>query len=303
MLNFNLLQVAAIFTFSLSAAALSEPKCGVNGYVSPWGYNSGNGPIAWSSFTKIPEIGNAVEKCNIARTSTHQSPVVIRPSVMDKTDKETKLDWKLGHEGRELEFEFNGHTVEAMLENKTIPLTSTLNGDPWKFEQFHFHTPSEHTHGAGDEDKPVRFPLEVHFVHSSGSRNAVLGIWFKLDDSTLNPFLEEVTKNIGDLKNCGDTTKELLVLSEKTFGGVKEFVEAHATVGNSNITTYEGSLTTPPCSEGVNWFVVQQPMAISTTQLKKFQAVLGHNSRCTKSEWRKAGWSIDVDSRSNDCKA
>lgn len=135
MLNFNLLQVAAIFTFSLSAAALSEPKCGVNGYVSPWGYNSGNGPIAWSSFTKIPEIGNAVEKCNIARTSTHQSPVVIRPSVMDKTDKETKLDWKLGHEGRELEFEFNGHTVEAMLENKTIPLTSTLNGDPWKFEQ------------------------------------------------------------------------------------------------------------------------------------------------------------------------
>lgn len=138
MLNFNLLQVAAIFTFSLSAAALPEPKCGVNGYVSPWGYNSENGPIAWSSFIQIPNIGNAVGTCNIDRTSTHQSPVVIRPNVMDKTEKETKLGWNLGDKGHEFKFEYNGHTVEAMLEteNKNIvPLISTLNGDPWTFEQ------------------------------------------------------------------------------------------------------------------------------------------------------------------------
>ncbi|KAI5845672.1 alpha carbonic anhydrase [Morchella snyderi] len=303
MLNLNFLQVAAIFTFSLSAAALSEPKCGVNGYVSPWGYNSENGPIAWPTFTKIPGVEDLVATCNITRSSTHQSPVVIRPSVMNKTERVTKLAWGLGHKGHKLEFEFDGHTVEAKLENKDTSLTSTLNGDSWKFEQFHFHTPSEHTYGAVDEDKPARFPLEVHFVHSSGGRKAVLGIWFKLDDFTPNPFLEEVTKNINDLKKCGDRTKEPLVLSEKTFGGVQEFVEAHATIGNSNITTYEGSLTTPPCTEGVNWFVVQQPMIISTTQLEKFQGILGHNSRCTKSEWNKAGWSVDVDDRSNNCKA
>jgi carbonic anhydrase len=127
--------------------------------------------------------------------------------------------------------------------------------------EFHFHSPSEHTINH------QHFDLELHIVHTADTQAgpkhlSVIGILFKVNDNAgPHPFIDAL-----DAQNTGKAVK----------------VDIQSLLGSKvnsklNYFSYEGSLTTPPCTEGVTWYVVEAPQTITSAQLKIMtQAKLGN---------------------------
>jgi carbonic anhydrase len=141
----------------------------------------------------------------------------------------------------------NGHTVQV-----NVPEAGTLelDGKTYAFAQFHFHAPSEHT-VDGDH-----WPMEWHFVHKAEDGSlAVLGVLVE-EGPAWQPF-DIIIESLPFEENIED----------KVYGQVDiaaflpELTAAYR---------YDGSLTTPPCSEGVEWSVLQGTITMSTEQMEAF---------------------------------
>jgi carbonic anhydrase len=150
----------------------------------------------------------------------------------------------------------NSHTIQI-----NTPKGNKINIDKNEYEllQFHFHTPSEHALQG------KRTPLEVHFVNKNSDGNlAVLGVFFKLGKRN-----KELTAMFNHLPSSGETKK----VSREKINLSKLFPKS------KNYYTYSGSLTTPPCSEIVTWYVYKDNIEISQDQLKKFKKLFKMNAR------------------------
>ncbi|KAI9353891.1 alpha carbonic anhydrase [Obelidium mucronatum] len=163
-------------------------------------------------------------------------------------------------------FEFlnNGHTLQLQLKQSTPALLShEINGLDYTVQQVHFHSPSEHH----IEEK--YFPLEAHFVHATadGKLN-VIGLFFEIGDE--NPWFEQFIDNIPTATN--QTTKVNRLNMNPIISAIED----------SEFFSYTGSLTTPPCTEGVLWLVAREPLSISQDQLEKLTKVMPFNSRTTQ---------------------
>jgi len=147
----------------------------------------------------------------------------------------------------------NGHTVQI---NYDAGSTLTVSGHTFNLVQFHFHTPSEN---AVDGQL---FPMEAHLVHADKDGNlAVVGVLF--EEGTSNPLLDKLwpsmpTKAGEDVNN-----------SDMTFS-VEEMLPTDRSYYHFN-----GSLTTPPCTEGVSWYVLKTPATVSRAQFTMFNTVIG----------------------------
>lgn len=155
----------------------------------------------------------------------------------------------------------NGHTIQA---NYDPGSTLAVDGQVWEVKQFHFHTESEHT----VEGTP--YAMEMHIVHQAESgERAVLGV----------------------LITAGETDNEALAAIWEHLPGEEREAEV---VGGVTINVgdllpaalsawrYDGSLTTPPCSEGIRWHVLDTPIQASDTQIAAFAAIIGENARPTQ---------------------
>lgn len=134
--------------------------------------------------------------------------------------------------------------------------TMALGGSVWEMDSFHFHSPAEHTIDG------VRHPLEGHFVHKNEEgKLAVVGILYEESDIN-NPFLAQFTDDIP----MTEGQEHLCTIAPPTFeAGTKYF-------------RYEGSLTTPPCTEQVTWSVVEQTQSVTKNQLSKFNDAVPFNN-------------------------
>jgi Carbonic anhydrase len=149
----------------------------------------------------------------------------------------------------------NGHTIQANCAGSGHTL---IAGTRFELVQFHFHHPSEHL-VAGK-----RFPLECHFVHKSGSGQlAVLGV-----------FIKEGAENAGLAKVFAAMPKE--AGAQVPAGAMNPGTLLPAARGYYR---YAGSLTTPPCSEGVLWTVFREPIEASPAQIAQFAALFPMNAR------------------------
>jgi len=155
----------------------------------------------------------------------------------------------------------NGHTLQA------TPLpggdnTIDLDGERFTLAQFHVHTPSEH-HVDGHEHD-----MELHLVHVAASgRIAVLAVFYDVGDS--DPALAELFDRIpGELGQAGN---------QLTLQGTID--PAALLPEHSRVVHYTGSLTTPPCSEGVLWNIELEPRQLSRGQLDALRHVYPHNAR------------------------
>lgn len=154
--------------------------------------------------------------------------------------------------------------VAAILVAATV-VSSAQEGAPpphWGYEgefalkQFHFHSPSENT------IRGRSFPMEAHLVHVDGKGNlAVVALMFEEGEG--NAVLEKIWQKVPKVENG----KEAL----------RPEVSAAELLGrNRDYYRYSGSLTTPPCSEGVRWLVLKHPAKASAEQLGLLVRTLGH---------------------------
>lgn len=211
-----------------------------------WGYSGPGGPDHWGELA--PENIN----CKIGK---NQSPIDLRDNVAVGTTGLPQLD--IVYQDVPLKVVNNGHTVQI-----NYPLGSYIKVAEHRYEllQFHFHTPSEH------KKEGFNYPMEVHLVHKDGDGHlAVMGILFQEgeENEALNTLLSNLPKQVG---------KQEVHQNES-------LNPAGFMPGNKDFYKYSGSLTTPPCSEGVYWMVFKQPIQASAEQIQQMNSLMGDNSR------------------------
>ncbi len=149
----------------------------------------------------------------------------------------------------------NGHTLQV-----NIPTggSITLEGKSYALKQFHFHHPSEHTVDG------KAFPLEVHLVHAASDGDlAVVGVLF--EEGAANPALDPIW-----------ATAPIKEGEARINAQIDPYRFLPPVVG---VYRYEGSLTTPPCSETVHWTVMATPATASASQLAAFASLFPWNAR------------------------
>jgi len=150
----------------------------------------------------------------------------------------------------------NGHTIEVETEGENF---LELDGESFELVQFHFHTPSEHVvDGRG-------YDMELHLVHrSEAGELAVIGVFLQRGESSgaLAPIFEQLPDQVGPHTPLAEPfdPSDFLPAKRRHF-------------------RYEGSLTTPPCSEGVRWMVLVQPLTISHEHMARFNQIVRFNAR------------------------
>lgn len=209
-----------------------------------WGYAGENGPENWANLCKD------YATCS----GTHQSPIDITEAMVSDSLTELAMSYL---ETSGCNFVNNGHSVQV-----NFPETSqnklTLKGKEFQLKQFHFHCPSEHTVNG------EAFPSEAHMVHvSSDGEISVVGVLIK--EGAENPFLAGILSQLP--KKEGD--KNDLTAAVVPNSLLPEDVKYYA---------YAGSLTTPPCTEGVNWFVLKTTIEASAEQIEILKSAMPANN-------------------------
>jgi len=155
----------------------------------------------------------------------------------------------------------NGHTLQF---NYDAGSSIIVNGETYDLLQFHTHTHSEHTLNGG------AYPLEIHFVHKNAATGklAVIGVF--VEEGAENDILKQVVDHL-------PATKDAVYDAAGTFNAEGFFPS------DKSYFTYSGSLTTPPCSEIVTWFVMEHPIEASSAQIHDFEEIEHENARPVQS--------------------
>lgn len=204
-----------------------------------WTYSGHAGPAHWA------ELSPAFATCGAGR---NQSPVDLTNMIEGELAPIT-FSYQAG--GNEVVN--NGHTIQV---NYRPGSTISLDGHRFELKQFHFHAPSENTINGES------FPMEAHFVHADKDGNlAVVALMFKEgnENSELAKAWSKMPRHAGDkamLSSVADANSLL--------------------PADRDYYRFNGSLTTPPCSEGVYWLVMKQPVSASEKQLEQFAHVMHH---------------------------
>jgi carbonic anhydrase len=211
---------------------------------STWEYEGKHGALAWG---KNP--------ANRACSQGHQqSPIDVRGARLSKGLQPIEFHYIAGP----VTLENNGHTIVAHFD----PGSSIVAGGVrYQLEWMEFHHPSE------DAVKGKLVEFEVELVHKSADgKQAVVALRLKEDPGNPNAVLATLWPHLP--KTAGATER---VTDEVDAGG---FLPA-----DRGYWTYPGSITSPPCSEGVSWFLFQDELTLSRDQLRAFTAIFKLNSR------------------------
>jgi carbonic anhydrase len=207
-----------------------------------WSYDGESGPQSWGQLK--PEFS----KC---ASGTRQSPIDIRDGI--RVDLEpVQFDYKPSA-FRVLD---NGHTVQVNVEPGN---SIEVMGRRFELAQFHFHRPSE------ERIDGKQFDMVVHLVHKDvAGRLAVVAVL--LERGSAHALVQSVWNNLPLEKGDEVSARAPLDLNQLLPQDTRYF-------------TYMGSLTTPPCSEGVLWMVMQQPVSVSAEQIDVFARLYPMNAR------------------------
>ena len=180
----------------------------------------------------------------------HQSPINLNSSANLNSKKPDIIfhydDYKVAD---------NTHTIQVD-DNQSRSIN--IGDKTYNLIQFHFHIPSEHTIDGKS------YAMELHFVHKDDNNNlAVLGVLIKEGKS--NNFIKDILASTDKSKKSKFSLEDDNIMD--LFPKNKEYYH------------YLGSLTTPPCSEGVNWYVFKNPIEASKEEISEFQKILKSNAR------------------------
>ncbi len=229
----------------LSAVALSMLFLGTlnaNEHKVHWGYSSDIGPSNWGKLDK---------KFSMCSEGKMQSPIDV---VATKDENLAPLN--LNYSSSSKDIVNNGHAVQVNIQDGS---SFKIGNETYQLKQFHFHTPSEnHINGKS-------FPMEAHFVHATkDGKLAVVALMFK--EGKENAVIKKIIKSfpIGEGKN-----KELKLTKDDLNNLLPK---------NRDYYKFMGSLTTPPCSQNVKWFVFKTPVEVSKEQIESMHKEIGKNN-------------------------
>lgn len=203
-----------------------------------YGYAGPVGPAEW---------GGLDEKWRACSVGVNQSPVDLAGFIEARLPP-LAIDY--GNSGAELVN--TGHSIQV---NATSGSTLGIDGKNFRLVQFHFHAPGEHMLEG------QAFPLEAHLVHQSEAGElAVVGVFF-------------VPGAANDLLGLIVASLPLAEGQKRSFGS--PVPPAGLLPSERDYIRYNGSLTTPPCSEGVRWLVMKQTLTAAPAQIAAIAGALG----------------------------
>lgn len=241
---------------NLSYAKLAEPHI-------DWSYAGNTGESFWG------QLNPAYQLC---ATGKNQSPVDIQQAIPQP--------------GHSLEFHYRPLSINTLEYNLALLSHDKTSLNRWhnlqiNFEpnhveyisdqreryylrQLHFHNPSENLLNGKS------FPLEMHIVHQSSTGNlAVVGVFIKPGQE--NSELDKLLHHLPPIKKWRHSVNGLSLNLYKLLPSKRSFY------------SFSGSLTTPPCSEGVEWLIMAEPIEASTAQITKLKQLIGiENARSTR---------------------
>ncbi|NKX90112.1 carbonic anhydrase [Nocardia coubleae] len=229
-------------------ALLAVAGCGGSGQAAHsdvhWDYDA-EGPDHWA------DLDSRFVTC---RSGHAQSPIDLPAHTELHPDEHIEIEYR---PLSSVEVVNNGHTIQANVApgsgNRIV-----VDGSAFELTQFHFHLPSEHTVDGAEA------AMELHFVHADrAGRLAVLAVLLRAqpDSVPLGAVLAAAPDRVG-------ATRTVTSIDPRAYlpTGFAQF-------------RYEGSLTTPPCTEGVRWIVLREPAPVAIADVEHYRALFPHTNR------------------------
>jgi carbonic anhydrase len=227
----------------LPRALAQEPGHAPIGSGPPhWAYDGEAGAANWG------ELSPAFKVCQLG---LEQSPIDLATAVTAEL-----AGLEIAYQPMKLRIINNGHTIQV---NAAPGSSCVIGGTSYELQQFHFHHPSEHLLSG----RP--FDLECHLVHRSAAGDfAVIGVFIKAgeNNAALEPIWRAMPRQAGPELDAG------LMIDPSTL-----------LPSERSLFRYMGSLTTPPCTQGIVWTLLRQPIEASTEQIRQFAALYAANAR------------------------
>jgi len=210
---------------------------------SHWGYTGHEDPSHWG------DLDPKYAECKLGGS---QSPININKDIIVETKGLAPINFHYTTSAASVIN--NGHSVQVNIKPGSF---IKIDGKEFELKQFHFHTPSE------NQIDGKNFPLEAHFVHQAKDGSlAVVAVMF--EDGKANAIINKIWKKMphkaGEKAACSLPAEMINALLPKD----KEYYR------------FDGSLTTPPCSEGVRWFVLKDYSEVSKDEVDEFLHTLHH---------------------------
>ena len=234
---------SALLALTILSTALASAQEHKSGH---WSYDGNEGPSHWG------DLNPSFAPC---KTGHRQSPIDIRnPQKADLPP--IRFDYKPSP----LHIMDNGHTIMITY----APGSSIRVGDKrYALTQFHFHRPSE------EKINGKTYDMEAHLVHADQDGNlAVLAIL--LESGKNNPLIQELWNDLPKEKEKEERLDTITI-------NVANLLPA-----DLGYFTFSGSLTTPPCSENVAWFVLKHPVTVTEEEIEQFAKLYRHDARPTQ---------------------
>jgi carbonic anhydrase len=208
-----------------------------------WAYTGPEDPAHWASLDPAYSAcsqGHAQSPIDITNAQIADLPVL-----------------KPDYQPNSLDIIDNGHTIQVNVAPGSV---LTVGDKTYALKQFHFHHPSEE-HFAGKT-----FPLEAHLVHQDGEGHlAVIAVVF--EQGKANPLIESLWQNIPTEKGGAVALPSVSIRLQDLLPTQLGYF------------TYTGSLTTPPCTEGVTWYVLMSHATVSAKQIATFAKLYPSDAR------------------------
>lgn len=205
-----------------------------------WSYSGANGPDSWGTLSSVCANGSM------------QSPIVI-----EGTEAVYMNRLETPYSVAPVDMVNNRHTVKF---NYAPGSMMKVGSKAFELANFHFHTPAEH------KVLTTSYPLEIHFDHKAAdgtlARVAVL-----VKEGRPNPAAEELWPHLPLEPDQTSRRSDIMI-------NARDFMPA-----DHSYYRYMGSETTPPCSEGVNWYVMKEPVEFSSQQIAVLRGIMGENAR------------------------
>jgi len=238
-MRFAAVAVLALGVAAMAAAQTPTPQ------TANWSYFGKTGPLNWG------KLDPAYQACSKGH---EQAPIDIRGAHLNKTLGPIEFHYIAGP----VTLVNTGHTVEVRVDPGSYIVAGGVRYD---LVQFHFHHPGE----AAVKGKLT--DMELHLVHKSADgKLAVVAVRLVEDPGNPNAVLAALWPHLPQTAGASEKVTEMV-----SAGGLLP--------ADRGYWTYVGSLTAPPCTEGVRWFVLEQELSLSREQLRAFAALYRMNTR------------------------